>query len=118
MRLFTHLENKLTLDTVLPRRIDYWPVVHPNLTGVTFDGANNQPAVQDTQEMMRYDRIMVRGFQPNDAMLQGTDAINTWGLRPSDHYGVCVMIEASQDLIGKQCETFPFRKIFSSLLLH
>ena len=94
------LENALTLSAALPGWTDCWPAVHGDgddrCGGATFDGEMNRPAIRDPGEVMRYDRVMVRGTglaTPVAAVLRGTHAINSWGLRPSDHYAVCVDFE-------------------------
>jgi len=106
-RAAADLENT-ALKTVLPQFSDAWPTLYPNERGLTFDGERN-PYVRDSGERMRYDRVMVRGPTPLRAQLLGvmlgddgvearTLGASTEGnVVPSDHYGVCVDLQAHGD---------------------
>lgn len=87
------LENEV-LQEVLPDYVDTWREVHPEDPGYTFDGATNGVCIPDSQERMRYDRLMSKrgthGLVPRSAWLLGQEPMNEWGVRPSDHYGLAV----------------------------
>jgi len=91
------LENRV-LNEVLPDWVDVWPAVHSTEPGITFDGATN-PHVRNRNEIMRYDRIMVRrgagALVPQAARLLGTSqtTASPLGLLPSDHYGLLVDVD-------------------------
>lgn len=84
------LENKVLLE-VLPEFVDVWPLLRPDEEGITFDGKENPICVQDSDEQMRYDRILARAgpLQPVAIQMLGREDINDWGARPSDHFGLC-----------------------------
>lgn len=93
-RSFEQLENTLTLKKALPGWIDAWGTLYGNEDpGYTFDGKINRPAIQDTLERMRYDRVMLKNVKPVAAKLLGTKPINNLGMRPSDHFGVEIDVE-------------------------
>mmetsp|Transcript_30872 Transcript_30872/g.69356 ORF Transcript_30872/g.69356 Transcript_30872/m.69356 type:complete len:243 (+) Transcript_30872:494-1222(+) len=114
------LEN-CVLRQVLPDFEDQWPLLRPGERGATFDGPSNPVCVRDPLEVMRYDRVLLRGptlpsffgrvlesgrrflgGEPSPGLggarppawegarieLVGVGAINTDGLKPSDHYGL------------------------------
>mmetsp|Transcript_40226 Transcript_40226/g.92478 ORF Transcript_40226/g.92478 Transcript_40226/m.92478 type:complete len:328 (-) Transcript_40226:59-1042(-) len=81
------LENNV-LRAVLPQFVDVWPAVNPHDPGYSFDGQLNGVCCSDSQEQMRYDRILAKGLQPRAAQLLGKHPINDWGVCPSDHFGL------------------------------
>merc|ERR1712032_730100 len=87
------LEN-CVLSKCLPDFEDAWPAVRSD-EGFTFDGTVNPQCVADSEERMRYDRILYRrrGLAAVAAEILGTEQITDWGLRPSDHFGLCVDLE-------------------------
>jgi len=92
------LENEV-LHEVLPQFSDTWRELWPNDPGYTFDGKLNGACVSDSQERMRYDRVLARsapgGLVPKTAKLLGMDPINDWDVRPSDHFGLSVDLECA-----------------------
>ena len=78
------------LARALPEFVDAWAAVFPNNRGFTFDGATNT-WVRDSQERMRYDRVMVRRSlgRPVAAERLGTMPAGN-GLFASDHFGLRV----------------------------
>jgi len=87
------LEN-CVLGEVLPDFEDVWPALRSD-EGFSFDGAANPKCIQDPLERMRYDRVLVRRpcVRPLVVSLLGTQAINDWGVMPSDHFGVQADLE-------------------------
>mmetsp|Transcript_115181 Transcript_115181/g.308866 ORF Transcript_115181/g.308866 Transcript_115181/m.308866 type:complete len:193 (-) Transcript_115181:228-806(-) len=87
------LEN-CVLGELLPDFADTWREVHPEDRGYTFDGEENPVCCRDRGERMRYDRLLARrgpgGWVPLAAELLGRGAIDSSGMRPSDHYGLLV----------------------------
>ncbi|CAK4402738.1 unnamed protein product [Aphanomyces euteiches] len=90
------LENAV-LSSELPGFIDMWPLLHPNDRGATFDGTTNPICVRDRHEVMRYDRIMMKSdaWKGQQMSLLGLDAIDDFGIKPSDHYGLMLEIKTS-----------------------
>jgi endonuclease/exonuclease/phosphatase family metal-dependent hydrolase len=86
------IENRVLVD-VLPDFADSWPVVRDD-EGFTFDGEFNPQCIQNPHERMRYDRVLAKTgkstLRPIAASLLGTSEINSWGLMPSDHFGLQV----------------------------
>jgi hypothetical protein len=85
------LENNVLVE-VMPLFLDQWKVLRPGDRGATFDGTNNG-CVHDKEEVMRYDRVMLKD-DPYSSLVGlridmiGTDAINEENVKPSDHYGI------------------------------
>jgi len=105
-----------------PKFVDTWAALRPSEPGKTFDGQSNPVCVHDRDERMRYDRIMlksrtvvptgggggglaawwrqVRGVDegPSAAWtaasidMVGTEPINDWNLKMSDHYGLVLEV--------------------------
>jgi len=92
------LENEV-LDTWLNGYTDAWPALRPDEAGHTFDGATN-PHIPDAQERMRYDRVMVRGMVAKEITMLGTLSAaapeNDDASPPSDHYGLCAVIDLAE----------------------
>ena len=77
------------------RWVDVWASLKPDEPGLTFDGQTNPVCVRDPYEQMRYDRVMLKGtssFCPIDICMVGTAPINEDGLKPSDHYGLQLLL--------------------------
>ena len=102
--------------------VDTWAALRQSEPGKTFDGQSNPVCVHDRDERMRYDRIMlksrtvvptgggggglaawwrqVRGVDegPSAAWtaasidMVGTEPINDWNLKLSDHYGLVLEV--------------------------
>jgi tyrosyl-DNA phosphodiesterase 2 len=84
------LENNV-LQEVLPAYRDQWSVLRPNERGATFDGKTNPACVQDCNEVMRYDRVMLKegsSWVGSRIEMLGVEEMNDWKLKPSDHYGL------------------------------
>ena len=96
------LENGVLAD-VMCDYLDVWPALRPAEAGHTFDGGSN-PHVGDPHERMRYDRVMTRGVTPveismlgerprgpseGEVAAEGSEA----GPVPSDHYGLCAILQ-------------------------
>lgn len=86
------IENDI-LQEVLPEFTDMWQHLHPEDPGYTFDGIDNPICVRDPEERMRYDRVLSKGLIPTEIVRLGMEPINDWGLKPSDHYGLCADLE-------------------------
>lgn len=86
------LENDV-LEEVLPEFCDTWKLLFPDDYGYTFDGADNHVCINDPDERMRYDRVLCKGAKPTQITRLGLDPINEWGLKASDHYGLCADFE-------------------------
>jgi len=76
---------------------DVWEVVRGPDPGYTFDGETNPRCVRQRAERMRYDRIMVRGLRATAVALLGEEAIDSSGIKPSDHYGLVVDLAATSE---------------------
>ena len=77
-----------------------WPALRGSEPGLTFDGQTNSAPphhiVRDPFEQMRYDRIMMKGssnLSPAEISMVGTEPLNQDQLKPSDHYGLHVLLE-------------------------
>ena len=106
------LENAV-LSEVACAFADAWLQLRPGERGATFDGQTNPACVHDRQEVMRYDRVMLKADGAGSAgsswlrwalgaprspwVAQRIDMLGTedvtgeglpQGLKPSDHYGL------------------------------
>ena len=87
------LENRVLAEVLGDDYVDCWPALRPGEPGHTFDGASNRH-VRDAHECMRYDRVMARGMQPLEiSMLGVAKEQQPDALLPSDHYGLCAVVE-------------------------
>lgn len=107
------LENRV-LDEVMTDFADVWPLLRPGERGATFDGGANPVCVTDSDEVMRYDRVLLRAprgaarcdsldaaarWVAQDISMVGVEAINTEGVRPSDHFGLMVdIVQQAKDV--------------------
>merc|ERR1719152_76254 len=108
------LENTV-LARVMPEWVDTWSLLRPDDEGLTFEGGVN-PCVRDSGERMRYDRVMVKRppqlaeTAPESLLLPlgieriGMTAIDSTGLRPSDHYGLVATFRLAERAPPRRCE--------------
>lgn len=87
----SELENRV-LAEVMPSFGDQWAVLRPSERGATFDGSTNSACVRDSQEVMRYDRIMLKqgSWAGNAIQMIGTEGFEDNLYKPSDHYGLMI----------------------------
>ncbi|KAF0716039.1 Aste57867_3060 [Aphanomyces stellatus] len=84
------LENNVLVEE-LAAFVDMWPRLHPTVRGATFDGKSNPICIMDRNEVMRYDRVLLKTSSVWEGAMMailGTQAIDETGMKPSDHYGL------------------------------
>jgi poly(A) polymerase len=84
---------------VLPGTVDVWRLLHPDLTGFTWDIQRSPMAKRNSfadEPSRRLDRVLLRSaaWQPIAMTLLGTEAVPGTDGRvfPSDHFGVRVVL--------------------------